>query len=78
MPGGEIIFVHPQDWGEIWISNVDGTNARQCFDQTFEQVHSLSVQKGGKYVLAVAEEPWGQRGYLSFSPTQTPEPLARI
>ena len=66
MPGGEIIFVHPQDWGEIWISNVDGTNARQCFDQTFEQVHSLSVQKGGKYVLAVAEEPWGQADIYLF------------
>ena len=66
MPGGEIIFVHPQDWGEIWIANVDGTNARQFFDQTFEEVHHLSVQKGGKYVLAVAEEPWGQADIYLF------------
>lgn len=60
VPSGEIIFVHPLDWGEIWISNVDGTNARQLFPQTFEQVHCLSIQKGGDYILAVAEEPWSQ------------------
>ena len=60
MPSGEIVFVHPLDWGEIWIANVDGTNARQLFAQTFEQVHHLSVQKGGKYILAVVEEPWAQ------------------
>ena len=60
LPGGEIVFVHPLDWSEIWISNVDGTNARQLFPQTFEQVHHLSVQKGGDYILAVAEEPWSQ------------------
>ena len=56
-PEGEIVFVHPLNWGEIWISNVDGTNARQLFDQTFEEVHKLSVQAGGKYILAVAEAP---------------------
>ena len=67
MPSGEIVFVHPLDWGEIWISNVDGTNARQLFDQTFEQVHRLSVQKGGKYILAVAEEPWGQADIYLFN-----------
>lgn len=66
MPGGEIVFVHPQDWGEIWISNVDGTNARRLFDQTFEQVHHLSVQKAGEYILAVAEEPWAQSDIYLF------------
>ena len=67
VPSGEIVFVHPQDWGEIWISNVDGTNARQLFDQTFEQVHCLSIQKGGQYILAVAEEPWAEWDIYLFN-----------
>ena len=67
VPSGEIIFVPPLDWGEIWISNVDGTNARQLFRQTFEQVHKLSVQKGNKYILAVAEEPWAQWDIYLFN-----------
>ena len=67
MPSGEIVFVHPLDWGEIWISNVDGTNARRFFAQTFEEVHHLSVQKGGKYILAVAEEPWAEWDIYLFN-----------
>lgn len=67
VPSGEIVFVHPLDWGEIWISNVDGTNARQLFAQTFEEVHKLSVQKGNKYILAVAEEPWAEWDIYLFN-----------
>lgn len=67
MPSGEIIFEHPLNWGEIWISNVDGTNARQLFRQTFEQVDKLSVQKGGKYILVVAEEPWAEWDIYLFN-----------
>ncbi len=55
-PAGEIIFVHPIKWGEVWIANVDGTNARQLFNRTFEQIHSLSVQEGDRYLLVAAEE----------------------
>lgn len=67
VPSGEIIFVHPLDWGEIWVSNVDGTNARQLFRQTFEEVHKLSVQKGGDYILVVAEEPWAEWDIYLFN-----------
>lgn len=55
-PAGEIIFVHPIKWGEVWIANLDGTNARRLFNRTFEEIHSLSVQEGDRYLLIAAEE----------------------
>lgn len=55
-PAGEIIFVHPLRWGETWIANADGTNARQLFNRTFEEIYSLSVQEGDRYILIAAEE----------------------
>lgn len=52
---GEIIFVHPMKQGEIWISNTDGTHARQLFKQTFGYIRTLSVQQEGKYILIITK-----------------------
>lgn len=56
-PTGEIIFVHPNAEGEIWISNVVGTNARKLFRHTFHNIDKIEVQKDGDYVLAVVDKP---------------------
>ena len=55
VPAGQIVFAHPSGSGEIWIANVDGTNARRIFNHRFVYIHSLSVQKGNRYILVVAE-----------------------
>jgi len=54
-PKGQIVFAHPSGSGEIWIANVDGTNARRIFNQRFSHIHNLSVREGGQYILVVAE-----------------------
>ena len=56
-PTGEIIFVHPNAEGEIWISNVVGTNARKFFGHTFERINQIQVQEDGEYVLAIVDKP---------------------
>lgn len=55
-PPGEIIFVHPVSWGEIWISNAEGTTARKLFRQTFGSIDKIEVQEEGNYVLVVADK----------------------
>lgn len=55
-PTGEIIFVHPINRSEIWISNVEGTTARKLFRQTFGDVDKIEVQGNGEYVLVVADK----------------------
>ena len=55
-PTGEIIFVHPNAEGEIWISNVVGTNARKLFRHTFHNIDKIEGQKDGDYVLAVVDK----------------------
>ncbi len=55
-PTGEIIFVHPNAEGEIWISNAVGTNARKLFRHTFHNIDKIEVQKDGDYVLAVVDK----------------------
>lgn len=54
-PTGQIVFAHPSGSGEIWIANVDGTNARRIFNHRFGYIHNLSVREGGRYILVVAE-----------------------
>ena len=55
-PTGEIIFVHPLNRSEIWISNVEGTTARKLFRQTFGEIDKIEVQEDGEYVLVVADK----------------------
>ena len=54
---GEIIFVHPISTKEIWISNVEGTNAQKLFQKTLTDIRriqdKLSVQEKGDYVLLI-------------------------
>ena len=56
-PTGEIIFVHPINSSEIWISNVEGTTARKLFRQTFGDIDKIEMQENGEYVLVVADKP---------------------
>ena len=55
-PSGEIIYVHPVTRSEIWISNTEGTTARQLFRQTFGIIDKIDVQEDGNYVLVVADK----------------------
>ena len=55
-PTGEIIFVHPINRSEIWISNVEGTTARKLFRQAFGDIDKIEVQGNGEYVLVVADK----------------------
>lgn len=55
-PTGEIIFVHPINRSEIWVSNVEGTTARKLFRQTFGDIDKIEVQGNGEYVLVVADK----------------------
>ena len=55
-PPGEIIFVHPSNDEEIWISNSEGTTARKLFRSTFYEITSLEVQRDGDFVIAVADQ----------------------
>ena len=55
VPAGQIVFAHPSGSGEIWIANVDGTNAHSIFNHRFGYIHDLSVQEGNRYILVVAE-----------------------
>ena len=55
-PTGEIIFVHPINRSEIWVSNVEGTTARKLFRQTFGDIDKIEVQGSGEYVLVVADK----------------------
>lgn len=55
-PTGEIIFVHPINSSEIWISNVEGSTARKLFRQTFGDIDKIEVQENGEYVLVVADK----------------------
>lgn len=54
---GEIIFIHPISTKEIWISNVEGTNAQKLFQKTLTDIRriqdKLSVQERGDYVLLI-------------------------
>ncbi|MCG9132359.1 PD40 domain-containing protein [Candidatus Poribacteria bacterium] len=55
-PTGEIIFVHPINRSEIWISNVEGSTARKLFRQMFGDIDKIEVQGNGEYVLVVADK----------------------
>ena len=61
VPIGELIFVHPNDSDEIWISDTIGINARKLFRQTFESIDKIEVQEDGHYVLAVASIPISEK-----------------
>ena len=55
LPAEEIIFAaHPQNQPGIWISNVNGRNARRLFDPPVF-VQEISIQEGDRYILCVGE-----------------------
>lgn len=53
-PSGKIIFSHSTEPFEIWMSSVDGRNARGLFKLPLFTME-LSVQEGDRYILVVAE-----------------------
>ena len=55
LPAEEIIFAaHPQNQPGIWISNVNGRNARKLFDPPV-LVQEISIQEGDRYIVCVGE-----------------------
>lgn len=60
-PSGEIIFVHPTDPREIWISDVNGHNARKLFKPPLI-ILEISIQEGDQYILVVGEGVFPKEG----------------
>ena len=54
VPSGEIIYVPSTKLLEMWISSVDGRDARQLFKLPLFTLE-LSVQEGDRYIVVVAE-----------------------
>ena len=55
LPAEEIIFASdPQNQPGIWISNVNGRNARKLFDPPV-LVQEISIQEGDRYIVCVGE-----------------------
>lgn len=73
LPLGELIFVHPIDSEEIWISDTIGINARKLFRQTFESIDKIEVQEDGNFVLAIASIAISEEkiGIVRFVQTRT-------
>ncbi len=52
---GEVIFRHPDNPNELWITDVENTgNARLLFTQK-HPIHKLSVQKNGTFIVTIAK-----------------------
>lgn len=64
-PGGEVIFTHPIHKRGIWISNVDGSNARRLFNPPLI-IYEISVQEGDRYILVVGEGLEGEIGLDAY------------
>lgn len=60
-PSGDIIFVHPMDPCEIWISDVNGHNARKLFKAPLI-ILEISIQEGDRYILVVGEGLFPKEG----------------
>ena len=60
-PSGEIIFVHPMNAREIWISDVNGRNARRLFNPPLI-ILGISIQEGDRYILGVGEGVFPKEG----------------
>ena len=66
MPAEEIIFASSaQNQRGIWISNVNGHNARKLFDPPV-LVQEISVQKGDRYILCVGEGIGIETGFDAY------------
>ncbi len=54
-PTGEIIFIHPETFKELWITHIEDTrNARMIFRREAEVIEELSVQKDGSLLVFVS------------------------
>ena len=54
-PTGEIIFIHPDTFKELWVTHIEDTrNARMIFRRGGEVIEKLSVQKGGSFLVFVS------------------------
>ncbi len=52
---GEIIFIHPDNPNELWITDItDTANARLLYQQT-HPIRDFSVQKNGNYIATLTE-----------------------
>ena len=66
LPAEEIIFAaHPQNQPGIWISNVNGRNARRLFDPPV-LVQEISIQEGDRYILCVGEGIDTEHGFDAY------------
>ena len=76
-PTGEIIYAHPKKQLELWMSNVNGQNARQLFQLPL-LYQEISIQAGDRYIVVVAEqveadeEGFGVNAYLFDLESQLP------
>ena len=52
----EIIFRHPADYHELWFGNGDDERSAHRIFRLPRPINTLSIQKGGHYIIAVAEE----------------------
>lgn len=82
-PTGEVIFAHPKKQRQLWISNVNGQNARQLFQLPL-LYQEISIQAGDRHILVVAEqvaadeEGFGVNAYLFDLERQRPIPKNRL
>ena len=66
LPAEEIIFAaHPQSQPGIWISNVNGRNARRLFDPPV-LVQEISIQEGDRYIVCVGEGFDTEHGFDAY------------
>ncbi len=52
----EIIFRHPADYHELWIGNGDDERGAHRIFRLPRPIKVLSIQKGGRYIVAVADD----------------------
>ena len=76
-PTGEVIFAHPKKQLELWMSNLNGHNARQLFELPL-LYQEISIQDGDRYLVVVAErveadeDGFGVNAYLFDLESQLP------
>ena len=76
-PTGEVIFAHPKKQLELWMSNLNGHNARQLFELPL-LYQEISIQEGDRYLVVVAEQVvadedgFGVNAYLFDLESQLP------
>lgn len=66
IPAEEIIYAsHPKDEKALWISDVNGNNARKLFSPPL-YIQEISIQKGDRYILCVGEGVGNETGFDAY------------